>query len=100
VILVTARHDRSIGIESVEQQYNWEPGEGLLDARRQPVKGIGLAILLALLAITWLIFKKLAHQGDGHSITETEAGLQDVDIVLIILFLLAIGIDFSANFAL
>ena len=72
-------------------------GKALLDARRQPVKGLGLTILLALLAIAWLIFEKLAHQGDDHAILETETGLQDVDVVLVILLLLAVGVDFSVR---
>ena len=64
------------------------------------MKSIGFTILLALLAITWLIFEKLAHQRDDHAITETETGFQDVDVVLAILFLLAAGISFGTDFAL
>jgi hypothetical protein len=94
------RHDRSVGIESVEQQHDGEPGKGLLDACRQPVKGLGLTILLALLATAWRIFEKLAHQGDDHAIVETQTGLQDVDVVFVRLLLLAVGVYFRSRFAL
>ena len=94
------RHDRSVGIESVEQQHDGEPGEGLLDARRQAVKGRGLTILLALLALARLIFEKLAHQGDDHGVLKTQTGLQDIDVVLVRLLRLAVGVDFRSRFAL
>ena len=66
MIVATARHDRSVGVEAVEQQHNGESGEGLFNARGQSVKGLGFTILFALLVIAGLIFEKLAHQRDDH----------------------------------
>ena len=95
-----AFHDRPVGIEPVEQQHNGQAGKCLLDARGEAVKGLGLAVLLALPVLACLVLEKLAHQRDDHAVSEAEAGLQYIDVVLVALLLVAVGIDLGSGSAL
>jgi len=93
-------HDRLVGIDPIEQQHQGQAGKCLLDVRGEAVKGLALAVLLALFAIARLVLEKLAHQGDNHAVAKAQAGLQHIDVVLIVLLLITVGIDFGSDSAL
>ena len=64
------------------------------------MKGLLLTVLLALLTMVRLIFEKLAHQGDHHAVAKTQAGLKDIDVVLVIWLLIGVELAFALPFAL
>ena len=64
------------------------------------MKGLALAVLLARLAIAFLVLEKLAHQWDDHPVVKAQARLQHIEVILIALLLVAVGIDLGSDSAL
>ena len=97
MIVTATLHDRPVGIKPIKQQQNGQTGKRLLDPRGEAVKGLALAVLLALLAGTLLVFEKLAQQGDDHAAPKAQAGFEHIDVVLVALLLVAVGIDLGSD---
>jgi hypothetical protein len=91
---------RVLRIKPVEQQHDGKMRESLLDTRGQAVKGLLLTVLFARFLMIRLILEKLTHQGDHHAVAETQAGLQDIDVVLAIGLLIDFEFGFPFTFAL